>query len=204
MKKPIWQWVKGLWNTKAEPRSTIHNPLDIKLRKTHVSINLVEFNNTPLLILSLREYARKINGNDHWFVDYTLDGDHKFINRIRCYPDGQILLLSLYHEMLFNNELFNTLKGDTEFHITDDDNKIEEVYWRLRGKKDEEHCKVELDYGEGLEQKYEMDYWDFSRTTKDEANQDYEQFLFVEMDKDSGRFQMWRGKKIDRERITVL
>jgi hypothetical protein len=53
-------------------------------------------------------------------------------------------------------------------------------------------------------QKQALEYWDYSRIVKDEANQKVEEFLFVEMDKDNGWFQLWRGAEVDSRNIVPM
>jgi hypothetical protein len=53
-------------------------------------------------------------------------------------------------------------------------------------------------------EKVRLEYWDYWRETKDEAGLPLRQYLFVEMDRDTGWFQLWRGQEIDPQRVLVI
>lgn len=48
-----------------------------------------------------------------------------------------------------------------------------------------------------------IEYWDYFRLT-DIEGVETEEFIFVEMNKDSGWFEIWRGFEVATDRITVL
>jgi len=48
-----------------------------------------------------------------------------------------------------------------------------------------------------------IEYWDYSRLTGVNGVE-AEEFIFVEMDKADGSFQIWRGIEVATDRITVL
>lgn len=201
--KTLWQ---RLFGPRDVPTKLIerYNPLNVKSSGSIINIGLTEYDDRSFFVKGIKEVSRKINKVVHKFADYDLEDHNGEKYRLRFYPDGQLLILDLYEDMKFSDDLWQICLNDSEFHVTDNDNNIEEVYWRIGDVKTTQECKVILDDGSEKTKEYRMDYWDYSRITKDEANQDFEQYLFIEMDKDSGRCKMWRGKVINRERIMVI
>src|SRR5262249_2305515 len=53
-------------------------------------------------------------------------------------------------------------------------------------------------------EEHQIEYWDYWRETPDVGGQPYTEYLFVEMDADSGWFRAWRGREIDGQRVAVL
>jgi len=51
---------------------------------------------------------------------------------------------------------------------------------------------------------YEVTYWDFGRITQDENEQDFTEYLFVEMDDETKYFELFRGKDILPSDIMVF
>ena len=51
--------------------------------------------------------------------------------------------------------------------------------------------------------KKDVEYWDYWREIKDEAGQPFNEFCFVEMNKEDGWFTIWQGKEIDAQNVTV-
>ncbi len=201
-KRTLWQRImgKGVAEPTAAPK---YNPLGAKAFSP-ILIDLSGYTGKQLIVKQTREVIRSINATEHKFADYDIEDESNNKLRLRVFPEGKILILDLYEDMQFSDDLWQICLNETEFHVTDNDNNVEETYWRIGDVKTTQECMVLLDVGSDYCKGYKMDYWDFSRITKDEANQDYEQYLFVEMDKDSGRFQMWRGQEINQSRITVL
>ena len=50
----------------------------------------------------------------------------------------------------------------------------------------------------------EIEYWDYWREVPDAAGQPTTQYLFVEMDKQNGWFQLWKGEDMDPQRVLVI
>jgi hypothetical protein len=207
-KRTLWQML----TQKEAPEEFKHyNPLHAKLGSAAV-IDLADYTGLNFFIRGLHEFTREINGDKFQFVDYELvarpvEGDDVIV-RLRLNPtDGKTdlshhtLLMSYYDSLQYDKGFHDIVKDNQEFNINSDDG--EEKYWRVGGVKDTQKCKVAI-ITEGNVKEMKMDYWDFSRMTQDEAKQEFEQFLFVEMDKDSGQFEMWRGQMIDPHRITII
>lgn len=48
-----------------------------------------------------------------------------------------------------------------------------------------------------------VEYWDYSRLT-DIESVEMEEFIFVEMNKADGRFEIWRGVEVSPSRIAIV
>ncbi|RJQ27097.1 hypothetical protein C4577_02130 [Candidatus Parcubacteria bacterium] len=195
MKQTLWQWLTTP-KPVVEPRVPF-NPLELG-PKNFVTIKFSDFDDKMYVVTSVQELTRKINGNEHKFADYFLEYEIK----LRAYPEGQILALKRIEDLEYNEEVHEICKSGSEFTITDHDNNDEQsTYWRIGDVKNSHNCTVFVGSG-GKD--FKMEYWDYSRITKDEADQDVEEYLFIEMDKDSGRFQMWLGKQIGKDRLSII
>jgi hypothetical protein len=82
-----------------------------------------------------------------------------------------------------------------------DANDLHEEYWRVND--------VGIPYSatvttlmENLENST-IEYWDYSRITKLD-NVDVEQFLFVEMNKENGWFEIFQGIEIGPEQVILI
>jgi hypothetical protein len=65
-------------------------------------------------------------------------------------------------------------------------------------------CLQEGVADEAKVQREQLDYWDYSRTAKDEANQDYEEYVFVELNTDNGWMTVWRGVELNPHRVILM
>lgn len=195
MTKTLWE----RWTTKPAPEPERWNPLKARVGAI-ITLNLAEHADILYRVQALREVILDQRG--HKNADYDI-GDMDNKARIRCCPtqDGyQTILLERYDDLPFDAGLLETCKESQEFHVTEDNE--ESTYWRVGDAKEPFHCLMQVHEG-GAWNQCKVDVWDYSRITLDEAGQQFEQFLFVEMDKDSGRFQLWRGEEIEPSRITV-
>ena len=52
-------------------------------------------------------------------------------------------------------------------------------------------------------EEHEKDYWDYWREVEDAAGQPVRQFLFVEMERKDGWFELWQGEEFDPKKIVV-
>lgn len=206
-----------------------YNPLKARIGST-VDIDLADYANMTFMVRELREYNRTVNGVPFQTCDYTLvarpaDAEDDVTVRLRLNPTNQnglshnTLLLTLYDEFTFDQDdakgLLEICKTSDQLQITDHDNN-DAVYdfYRIGGVKEPQNANVVVvreiqnrtvpGKPEVGEVQFSMEYYDFSRIIKDNAKQDYEHFMFVEMDKDSGRQQMWWGKEIDPHRVSVV
>jgi hypothetical protein len=170
------------------------------------------------------EYNRTVNGKELKFADYVLlarpvDGEETWV-RMRFMPlalkdadaSHTVLVLHKYDEFKFMDELDKALRDDTGELVINGGTDAEEKYWRvndIRGSYTADISVISDADGNGKVESNEvenreLEYWDFSRITLDEAKQEFVQYLFVELDKDCGMQTMWRGEEVDPHSITVL
>jgi len=215
-----------LWQRLTKGREVVEfkytNPAKAKIGSSF-SLDVIGYRDLMFTLREIHDYKRTINGKTINFADYVLlarpIGKEDVEIRLRfmpvAVPDAQlthnIVVLTKYDEMGFNQGLDGALR-DTTGELIVTENSVDEKYWRLNGhvlpynadvaivRDINNDGKVESDEVENVS----VEYWDFSRITTDEAQQQYTQYLFVELDKDSKVQTMWRGEEVDPERITVL
>lgn len=226
--KHRWESMMGqtLWQRLTKGREVVEfkytNPAKAKIGSSF-SLDVIGYRDLMFTLREIHDYKRTINGKTINFADYVLlarpIGKEDVEIRLRfmpvAVPDAQlthnIVVLTKYDEMGFNQGLDGALR-DTTGELIVTENSVDEKYWRLNGhvlpynadvaivRDINNDGKVESDEVENVS----VEYWDFSRITTDEAQQQYTQYLFVELDKDSKVQTMWRGEEVDPERITVL
>lgn len=189
------------------------------------SIDSIGYRDLMFALREIHDYRRVINGREFRFADYVLlarpVGGEDVWARVRFVPADvpdaalthNVLLLTKYDEMRFCKELDDALRDATgELVVTDNATGTEERYWRPNGLTTPYRATVSVvrdENGDGKVtsnevEKRRVEYWDFARTTTDEAKQPFTQHLFVELDGDSKVQTMWRGEEIDPQRVAVL
>lgn len=129
--------------------------------------------------------------------------------------DFRIIALNLFFECGWDDEARpGIMEGvndkDGEFAINAG-SPDERKYWRMHGLKGPEKATVKIledDNGNGVVEDSEIktrriEQWAFSRTTIDEANQEVDEYLYVEKDTNTGWLQILIGREIPPERIIV-
>lgn len=219
MGKTLWEML----TTKAKPpvELQIANPLKLKIGSC-VRVNDIDLKELSFYTKRILEYNRLINGTEHIFTDYELmarplGGDDVKI-RLRLNPmespdevaglTHNVVLLTLYTEQGYDEGLHKVVTDTTKLFEVLENGVCTERYYRINDVQDSYKPSVTVvkegdkDF-ENLESLH-LEYWDYWRTIKDEAGQEFNQFLFVEMDTDNGWFQMWRGEEIDALQVSVL
>ena len=127
--------------------------------------------------------------------------------------DGTVLLIKQFDEIPFDDGFLATVNDDNgQFEIRDDDVNTVEMFKRLqelRGPWDVDVTKMLDKNGDGKLtkdeiSKYKLDYWDYWRQAHNEVNEPYTEYLFVEMEKPTGMFTLWRGTEIDPQAVTLF
>jgi hypothetical protein len=221
--RTLWEILLDKFGGPAEMR--YFNPLKARIGVS-VTIDTVELRDLNFFLQEIREYRRHIGPQEFTFVDYSLlarplKGDDVAI-RLRINPiadkarsagkDYNVLMLRLEDEMEYSKE-FEKLLNDKSglFQIREDD-EVKEEFSRMYGLKspykatvsylrdiNQDH-KIERDEIDTLELKY----WDYSRQITDEAGQPLAEYLFVEMDGETGWIQIWRGVEMDPNKVIVI
>lgn len=213
--KKINSWING-----ESPReeSKVFNPIGSKVGNT-VLIDSLDYRDLNFFVKEIREHTVIFSSKKYRFVDYILvacplNGDDVLV-KLRLLPQDnsyKSVVLHLYDEFTYSDDFKAVVNDESKkFNVDDDEINLHEEYWRVN------------DVGISLESKYlslvdenndgkvnanelttgKMDFWDYSRLTNIDSVE-IEQFLFIEMNKEDGWFQIWRGMEIPTEKIEVL
>jgi hypothetical protein len=194
------------------------NPLDLRVGSAvPVSYsNGPEFADYNFTVQEIREYTRRIGGQEFRFTDYvlrgvnskTLDADDTTSARVRVVPNqagaNDSLLLRLYDEFEFAEDFLAVVKDTTgRFKMTEDKTGEETTYSRINDLRESYEAAVMVvaettTDGKGAPGKVspvKIEYWDYWRDAEIGGDKTAKEFVFVEMNSDSGWFQIWRGRE---------
>ncbi len=194
------------------------NPLDLRIGSP-VGIphaNGPEFNDYDVAVKEMRVYVRQIGGKEFVFTDYALRGvnrktfaaDDELALRLRVVPNAagahDSLLLKLYDEFAFADDFLGVVKDDTgRFEATDDDAGVTDTFERINDLRTSYDAAVLVVSGTTDDGKAppaqvahaKVEYWDYWRDADIGGGNTQKEFLFVEMNKETGWFQIWRGRE---------
>jgi hypothetical protein len=194
------------------------NPLDSRIgaAQTIAYANGPEFEDIDFTVQEIREYTRRIGAQEYRFSDYVLKGvstksfeaKDALMARIRVVPNqagaNDSLLLRVYDEFAFSEDFLGVVNDTTGvFEITDDDSGEKFTFNRINDLKESYHAAV-LVVGEttpdgkamtGKSSPVKIEYWDYWRDAEIGAGKTAKEFVFVEMNSDTGWFQIWRGRE---------
>jgi len=195
-----------------------YNPLDLRVRS---AVN-VPFANGPELadyefeVQEIREFNRRIGGQDYRFTDYVLRGVNKktfdandvIPARLRAVPNTagahDDLLLRLYDEFAFSEDFLAVVKDTTGvFETTDEKSGTTDTYTRINEVQGSYEAAVLVvsettpdgNAATGKTAATKLEYWDYWRDVDIGAGKTAKEFVFVEMNSDTGWFQIWRGRE---------
>jgi hypothetical protein len=194
------------------------NPLDLRVGSplAVAYANGPEFTDYNFTVQEIREYTRRIQGQDFRFADYVLrgvnakspDADDVLMTRVRVVPNqagaNDALLLRIYDEFEFAEDFLAVVKDTTGlFKVTDDKSGAEATYSRINDVRDSYQAAVLVvsettPDGKGAPGKAsaaKVEYWDYWRDADIGASKTAKEFVFVEMNSDTGWFQIWRGRE---------
>lgn len=222
----------GLWKEPPKPvekaeEEKVYNPIGVKVGGV-VKIDALDLREHRFTCKEIRELTVALGGKNYRMVDYVLlsrpIGKEDFRVRLRLIPDDdsrstvshRSLVLQLYDELAYDEGLHNVV-NDSEnknFKIDDDsdpNNPVHDEFWRVNdvGSSYTADVKVLADEdGNGKVDANEVsstqvEFWDYSRMT-DVEGVETEEFVFVEMNKSDGWFQIWRGAEVNAARIDVF
>ena len=194
------------------------NPLDLRVGSA-VAVayaNGPEFADYNFATQEIREYTRRIEGQEFRFTDYVLrgintkspDADDTLAARLRVVPNQagahDSLLLRLYDEFEFAEDFLGVVKDTTGlFKMTDDKSGAEETFSRINDLRESYQAVVLVvaettPDGKGATGKVspiKVEYWDYWRDVDIGGGKTAKEFVFVEMNSDTGWFQIWRGRE---------
>ncbi len=219
MGKTLWEMLRAKAAGPVELQ--IENPLKLKCG-TAVTIKEIDLKDLTFYVKKVSEYNRNVGGVEFKFTDYDLMarpfGGEDVEVKLRLNPMGNpdkyaglthnVVLLKKYDDIAYDEGLHNVVKDTTKIFEVSEGDVVTERYYRINDVQDSYKADV-TSVKEGcvsLEdvERLKLEYWDYWRTTQDEAGQDYNQYMFVEMNTDNGWFQLWRGEEITPECVTVI
>ena len=217
--KTLWEMlVERLHKSGNGAGIPFFNPLDSRIgaAQTIAYANGPEFENFDFTVQEIREYTRRIGTQDFRFSDYVLRGvstksfeaKDALTARIRVVPNqagaNDSLLLRVYDEFAFSEDFLGVANDTTGvFEISDDDSGEKFTFNRINDLKESYHAVV-LVVGEttpdgkamiGKSSPGKIEYWDYWRDADIGGGKTAKEFVFVEMNSDTGWFQIWRGRE---------
>jgi len=194
------------------------NPLDLRVGSP-VAVafsNGPEFADYDFTVQEIREYTRRIGAQEFRFTDYVLRGVNKksfdanevMPARVRVVPNQagahDSLLLRLYDEFAFAEDFLGVVKDSSGiFEAKDDKSGATASFSRINDLR-ESYQAVVLVVSEttpngkaaaGKASPVKLEYWDYWREADIGGGNTSKEFLFAEMNSDSGWFQIWRGRE---------
>ena len=160
-----------------------------------------------LIVAAIRQYAVGAVGP---MVDYVLNGDPGSPQiRLRFLRSENALLrqlvLTRYDSLPYNEGLLNVVRDDSAKLIIHDDtnpaNIAGDIFWRMYDVRDSHVSIVNIRSNTGV-MDATIEYWDYSRLS-DSEGVETEEFIFVEMNKADGWFQIWRGIEVAAGKIAA-
>jgi hypothetical protein len=118
----------------------------------------------------------------------------------------RLLLLKLYDSLPFNEGLLAVVRDDTKTLVIDEESEpgkqAHEEFWRVNDVKGSHAVGVNVHSDDGNTEEAAIEFWDYSRLNHIEGVET-EEFIFVEMNKASGWFEIWRGMEAAPGKIAV-
>jgi len=167
-------------------------------------------------VREIHEYNRIIGGQDYVFVDYllhginqkTLDSADNLEIRVRAVPNTagthDDLILRIEDEFGFAEE-FLAIVNDPGgvFEVTDDTNGARETFQRCNNLRDSYVAAVMVVAATTPEGRAanaqtspaKIEYWDYWRELDLGGGHTAPEYLFVELNRETGWFQIWRGRE---------
>ena len=145
--KTLWEMLQArLHGATNGAGIAFYNPLDLRTGSAVnvPSVNGPEFAAYDFSVQEIREYTRRLSGQDFTFTDYMLrgvntksfDAGEAMTVRLRTVPNQagahDSLLLRLYDEFAFAEDFLGVLKDDTGiFEVTGDKSGVSETFSRI-------------------------------------------------------------------------
>ena len=215
--KTLWEMLQArLHGSTNGAGIAFYNPLDLRVSSA-VNVpaaNGPEFAAYDFTVQEIREYTRRLSGQDFTSTDYVLrglntksfDAAEALAARLRTVPNQagayDSLLLRLYDEFAFAEDFLGVLKDDSGiFEATDDNSGVATTFSRindLRVSYETAILLVSQTTPEGRAAKtapLKLEYWDYWRDVDLGNGKSAKEFLFVELNSDTGWFQLWRGRE---------
>jgi hypothetical protein len=215
-KKTLFQIMKDKAEAKERGKEIpcpVANPLELKF-DSMVSFAIADMPEEEFRVKSIAETVREVNHERFLFVDYFLlrQSDGSPVFKLRA-QDDRCLLLETIDSFGFDEGFKEVIDDSLDGFTVHNADGATDAYARMNGMSKPWCAAVSTLIDKDKDGKITgndpvlntmMDYWDFSREVVDEANQKYDEFLFVEMSRDSGWFTLWRGREIHPSQVLVV
>ena len=216
--KTLWEMLSDRLHASNGNGVAFSNPLDLRAGSpVRVSYaNGPEFADFDFATNEIREYTRRIGVEEFRFTDYVLRGTNSksfdpgdaLTLRLRVVPNlaggHDSLLLRLDDEFAFAEDFLGVVKDTTGiFEETDDTSGQKTTFSRINDLRESYVAAVLVvaattPDGKGAPGKTtaaKLEYWDYWRDADLGGGKTAKEFLFVEMNSDTGWFQIWRGRE---------
>jgi hypothetical protein len=211
----LWERVHGQGNGAG---IAFYNPLDLRIGSpvTVAYSNGPEFAGFDFAVQEIREFNRRIGAQEFQFTDYALRGictksfdpAQAMIARLRAVPNQagahDTLLLQLEDEFAFSEDFLGVVKDTMGiFEVVDDKTSTKDTFSRINDLRESYEAAV-LAVAEttadgkaapGKTSPARVEYWDYWREVDVGDGHVAKEFLFVEMNSETGWFQIWRGRE---------
>lgn len=207
----LWQAVKDRLvaeQTVTPQELQVFNPAGLKI-KDFVSVDHPEVFGKQFVVVELDVYDRSELGKVSKFVNYVLQDDEDKFAHLRMYPvantdpyakkHSDVLLLFPDGERDFDKDFLEVKLAAETLDAVIAEGEAPVQFWRVckDSTKPFEAAVTVVDSSENPPKKEEYLYWDYFRKTADGE----EEFYFVEMSNDTGKFQMFRGFRVAEEDV---
>ncbi len=224
-KRTLWDRLSGQ-NAFVPNEKKYHNPFDARIGNT-LHLDILEHRGIFFVIKAIEEINR---GTGVMMADYHIAGkkfgeseDRTLILRTvprdgKCGKekvDFRIVALTEFFSCGWDDDarpqIMEGCNDNAGEFVINPNTIAEQKYWRIGDRRQPyENVKITSlkdDDGNGIVEdcKIEtrrMDYWDFSRTTQD-AGGEFNEYLFVQKDRDTGYITILMGREIPPERINI-
>jgi len=174
-----------------------------------VKLDIAPTGNRCLIVAEIRQYS----GEPHCpILDYVLvrnpPGTPPLRFRVMPSENGnstpRTLVMSMYDDLPFNEGLLAVVRDDTKKFVIDDlgemKNHVHDEFWRVNDVGGSHISRVIVRSDDGKSDEGTVEFCDFSLLI-DVDGVETEEFIFVEMNKATGWFQIWRGVEVASEKI---
>jgi hypothetical protein len=220
--KTLWEMLQDRLHGAAHSSNgtgiAFENPLDLRVGST-VAIpyaNGPDFAGYDFTVQEMREYTRRLGAQEFRFTDYVVrgvstksfDAKDEMIFRLRVVPNRagarDTLLLRLYDEFAFSEDFLTVLKDNTGILELDAEKPgAAATFSRVNDLRDSYQAVVLVvtgttDDGKAAPGKgtpLKVEYWDYWRDADIGGGNTAKEFIFAEMNSDTGWFQIWRGRE---------
>ena len=216
--KTLWEMLQERLRGSNGAGLAFENPLGLAINSPLriPYANGPEYENYDFGVQEIHEYTRRIGGQDFRFTDYVLrgvstksfDAADAVTARLRVVPNEagahDSLLLRLDDEFAFTEDFLGVLKDESGvFEVTDDKSGEKETFKRINDARESYEAAVLVVRGlttdgkaaSGQTASARLEYWDYWRDADIGGGKTAKEFIFVEMNSDTGWFQNWRGRE---------